>query len=767
MPDWTAYVREHLPAGRLKGGRDDAIVADLAQQLDDTYQDALAGGASEQEASDQARHLIPDWEALVRDILRASPGSRKASIDRWCEDADTSAGAARVRGSRWSRLCSDLKQDLLLGIRILLKNPGFTAIALLTLACGIGINTAAFSVVHGMVAAPQRYPDSESLVFLWGTRPPDRLFGYVSAADARDWKAESRSFSDISLFQSRTQTWTGVTEAEPLRTLEADASLLTLIGVQTRLGRLYGADDAASSTAPVVVVTDTLWRTRLGADPGVVGRTLVIDGVHHNVIGVLEPTPKLVELTHVDVDVLTPVPLAAAQTSSGQRMYRVLARLRPGIPLETAQSEMDGISAAMARAHPDATADTGVRLELLEDRLVSPSDRLFGLLLIVAVAAILMMACVNLASMLLAKAVTRTREVAIRLALGAGRQRIVRQLLTESLVLALTGGALGFVLAYVGVRVLVASVGDSQLSLEMVSPDVVVLMYTLAISLASAAVFGLAPASMVSSIAVTETIKAGGAGGGRGFLHRRFRRGLVVAEMAVGLLLLICCGLAVRNMQALRTTELGFNAENLVTMQVELPEFRYNADQWSVTYGELIERLEALPGIRAVGASFSFPIGGGFQRGAPARVEGSLRESGPAPERLSIQPVTPGYFPAMEIPLLRGRTFADRDTATSLPVATLAAYCPVIRNRHFCGMDDRVAAARLLSFIETRRASRGPGDRSLDRGIELSRRRRSSAPATRLESPDPSNQKRWSHRAPAAAGFQRRLHPTYLRSRRR
>ena len=669
MHDWTEYVRRHLPSGRLKSEREDEIVADLAQQLEEFYRDALAGGASEREAREHACRQVPDWESLARDIFRCSPGSRETRIDRWCENAAT--GPENRGSSLGYRFFSDTKQDLLHGVRILLKNPAFTAIALITLALGIGINTAVFSAVSALIRIPQNYPDPEGLVFVWGTMNPDIRFGGISAADARDWKTQSRSFSEISLFGTRTRTWTGRADADQIRGLECDASLMPMLGLRAGLGRLYRERDAAAGADPLVVISDTFWRTRLGANPGILGQTLAIDGVHHSVIGVLEPTRKLMQLTDFDMDILEPIPPDAGQADRGQRSYRVLARLRSHISLAAAQAEMNGITAALAQTYPDTNARTGVRLESLTDRFVSPSDRLFGMLLLVAVAAVLVIACINLANMLLAKATTRTREIAIRLALGAARMRIVRQLLTESLILSLAGGALGLMLAYGAVRIFFTSMADAPFTLEELKPDIFVLLYTLAISLATAAVFGLAPASMVSRIAVADSIKESGMSGLRGMSHSRFRNRLVVAELAVGLPLLICCGLAVRNLRSLSTIELGFNTQNLIIVNVELPRFRYDSEEtWSPTYRQVIERLEAVPGVRAAGAILSFPVGSTrFRLSARARTDGKPGESGAPTDSIRFQPVTPGYFRAMEIPLVAGRAFTDRDSATSLPVA--------------------------------------------------------------------------------------------------
>ncbi|MBM3790780.1 MAG: FtsX-like permease family protein, partial [Acidobacteria bacterium] len=672
MPDWPRFVRDHLPADGLKREREEEIIAELAQQLEDFYQEALAGGASEAEADEYARRQVPDWEILVPSILAGSPGCREAAIDRWCEKADVAASARETQSNLPARLLADLRHDLLHGIRILLKNRGFTATALITLAFGIGINTAVFSVVNAIISTPQQYPNAETLVVLWSTKNPDIRHGRVSAADALDIESRAGSFSEFGVFRSTAKAWRGAAEAERVRTLEATASLFSMIGVGPGLGRLLPVrEDAAAG--PVVVVTDNFWRAKLGADPGIIGKTYALEGVHHTVIGVLEPTRKLMQLAHFDVDLLTPLPRDAARENRGERSYRVLARLKPGILPVTAQAELDGIAAALARAHPETNADRGIRLEALADRLVRPDDRLGGLGLMVAVTAVLLIACINLAHMLIAKATHRTREFAIRLALGAGRMRIVRQLLTESLLLALAGGLLGLWLADGMLRLTLRSMEDWPITMQDLGLNFAVLLYALCISLATSAAFGLAPAALLSRIPVADAIKETWSTRVAGLSRNRLRQALVVTELAIGLPLLICCGLAVRNLQGLGTIELGFEPRNLVTMYVELPQFRYpEKAQWPAVFQAIIARMQALPGVQAAGASLSFPVGGAHHRLlVRARVEGGPKSGEEPSEYLHCLPVTQGYFEAMKIPLLSGRRFGEHDGAGSPQVAMI------------------------------------------------------------------------------------------------
>jgi putative ABC transport system permease protein len=672
MPDWKEFVRRNLPAGRLKRECEDELIDDLAQQLEDIYQEALAGGASEPEAADQAQRQIPDWDTFLQDVCRRSPGRRQATLDRWSEQAETAAHAREVHSHILVRLLADLRCDVLHGIRVLFKSPGFAAVAILTLAFGIGINTGVFSIVNAIISMPQRYPGVERLLLLLGTRSPDITAGGISAADAFDWRAQSGSFTEFGIFRSRAKTWTGGAEAMRVRGLETTAVFLPMLGLQAGLGRLFPAGGDSAAAGPVALVTDNYWRVRLGADPGVIGSTCLIDGVHHTIIGVVEPTRKLMQLAHFDVDVLTLLP-ADAGLDRRDRSYQVLARLKGDISPAAAQAEMDGIAAALARVHPDTNAGRGVRLQSLADRLVTPNDRLMSAALLLAVAAVLFIACINLANMLIAKATSRTREFAIRLAVGAGPMRIVRQLIAESLLLALAGGALGFWLAYLAVRVFYRLIEGAPFTLEELGPNLAVLAYTLGISLATAAIFGLAPAAMLSRISVADAMKEGGIAGIRALSKRRLRQGLVVAELALGLPFLVCGGLAYRNVQSLTTGDLGFDPDHLITMSVELPQFRYaEKQQWPAAFREIIARLEAVPGVKAAGGALSFPVGGAhFRLAVRIRMEGKPRETAEPSDYLSCQPVTPEYFRTMGIPLLLGRYFDRQDQAGSPPAAII------------------------------------------------------------------------------------------------
>jgi putative ABC transport system permease protein len=398
----------------------------------------------------------------------------------------------------------------------------------------------------------------------------------------------------------------------------------------------------------------------------------MLDGAQYTVAGVLEPTRKLMQLAHFDIDVVMPLPRDAAM-NRGERLYQALARLKDGVTVAAAQAEMDGIAVNLSRAYPDTNAKAGIRLESLKDRLVRPVDRMGSAALLIAVAAVLLITCINLANMLLARATNRIRDFAVRLALGAGRARIVRQLLAESLILALSGGVLGFWLAQGVLGMFFQLIEAAPFTLRDVGPNLNVLLYTLGISLATSVVFGLAPAAMLSRISVSDAVKESGPAGLPGLSRTRIRQTLVVSELAIGLPLLICCSLAVRNVHGLSTIELGFDSPNLFTMYLELPQFRYpDRERWPAAFQEIITRVQAVPGVQGAGAALSFPIGGAhFRMAARIRVEGSSNQHADSSQYYAYQPVTPGYFEAMRIPLLAGRTFGEDDRGGSMAVSII------------------------------------------------------------------------------------------------
>ena len=586
-----------------------------------------------------------------------------------------------------------LLQDVRFAARLLVKNPGTTAIALITLALGIGVNTATFSVINAMASVPRRFADPEELAFLYACADEDEE-GRISGLDYLDWCEQAESFTDIALYGGTRFFLSGGGEPERINGVRATANLMPMLGLDAQLGRLYSPEEDSPAAERVVVLTEKLWQRKFARSPDVLGQTMVLNDNPHTIIGVLPPEFELenVRLWY-HVEFLTPLRLDPAKLKREDRSYRALARCGSGVTFDQAQAEMTGIAARLADAYPETNAGVGVTVRSLTKGFISAGDRLASMALLAAVGMVLLIACVNLANLLLAKAAARGREFAVRVALGAGRARIIRQLLTESLLLALLGGALGLLVGMWTIDALDASVNIVPGWVEGIGVNPAVLTYTLIASCIAALLFGLAPALITARVSVSEALKEGAAAASAGRSRNKLRNSLVVAQLAIALPLFICCGLTIRHLIALRSAEFGFNADRLMTVQVDLPWHRYREPaQWATFYRDALETIEAMPGIERAAATMSLPVFGMSSAYAPVTIEGrSSEEMSPLDVR-GYQAVTPGYFETMEIPLLSGRYFNERDHAGSQPVALINERMA----RHYWPNEDPVG--RRLTF---------------------------------------------------------------------
>lgn len=564
-----------------------------------------------------------------------------------------------------------LLQDIRYGARLLVKSPGATAVALVTLALGIGVNTATFSFMNAMANMPNRFADAENLVILYSsTDQAEETF--VSGLDYLDWCEQATSFSDIALRGCASRFLSGTGEPERINGIKATANLLPMLGMHPQVGRLFSAQEDSPSGERVVLLTDRLWHRKFHSDLAIVGQTILLDDDPYTVIGVT-PAKFEVESLWYDCDFVTPLRLDPAKLKRDDRWYQPIARLAPGIASGQAQVEMSGIAARLADAYPETNADVGATVRSLSERVYSASDRLASLALLAAVGMVLLIACVNLANLLLAKASARGKELAVRVALGASRVRIIRQLLTESLLLSLLGGALGLLVGIWAIDLFSLVAEGAPFQEDEVGLNPAVLTYALIASCAAALLFGLAPALATSQVSVSETLKEGAAAASAGRSRNRLRNGLIIAQLAAALPLFVCCGLTIRHLLAVRSADFGIDKERLITVRVDLPRHRYTrAPQWAAFYRDAVETLEAMPGIERAGATVSLPIlGMGFTYAAPITIEERpIDEAAPADVR-EYKTVTPGYFETMGIPVLSGRSFTEADHAESLPVALI------------------------------------------------------------------------------------------------
>jgi putative ABC transport system permease protein len=564
-----------------------------------------------------------------------------------------------------------LFQDVRYGFRQLRRSPGFTVIAILTLALGIGANAVIFSAVNGVLLRPLPYPNSNRLAQVWSTNPHTNRWGdWVSYPDFVDWRAQNKVFEDLVAYRTWLTNITGGDHPDALFTVLASSSLFSVLQSQPLLGRSFLPDEDKPGHNRVVVLSDALWRSRFGSDPHLVGKVVVINGESYTVIGIMPPRFRfpLNPPEGLVPSAWLPVGLDPSQSDRGSHNYRVVGRLRPGVTLSQAQADMEAIARNLAQSYA-ADRSLGIKVAGLEENVTS-EVRPALLVLLGAVGLVLLIACANVGNLLLSRAVARQREVALRLAIGANRSRIVKQMLTESVLLALIGGGVGLLLAFQGLSLLI-KLAPSVPRLHESTVDGRVLIFCSLLSLATGILFGLVPAFQASRIHLNEALKQSGPNR-RLRSGPRLRRMLVVTETALALMLLIGAGLLIRSFVRLSNVELGFNPQHVLTAMIMLPESRYSApNRQAAFFEEAIRRIEALPGVESVAAADSVPL--------VTNDTGSVSVEGhpePTPGGVSIQAerpkVTPGYFRAMGIPLLRGRTFTRADNETSLPVAIVS-----------------------------------------------------------------------------------------------
>jgi predicted permease len=563
-------------------------------------------------------------------------------------------------------------QDIRFGARLLARSPGFTAIALITLALGIGVNTATFSVVNVTENLPSQFADAERLAFIFESTEHDEE-GRVSPLDYLDWCEQAESFTDIALFGYSTYFLSGSGEPERISGVRATANLMPMLGMEPQLGRRFTPDEDKPGADRVVLLSEKYWERKFARSPDVLGQTIVLNGGPFTIIGVMPPIFDLqASRMWFHVQYLTPMRLNPVDLKRASRPYRAVGKLKPDVTFEQAQAEMSGIAARLADAYPDTNTDIDVTVAALTKRFNSTADRLLFLALLAAVGMVLLIACANLANLLLGKATARGREFAVRTALGAGRTRIIRQLLTESLLLAILGGALGLLVGTWTLDALKASVDMVPGQTHEIGLNPAVLTYTLILSGIAALLFGLTPALMASRTSVSEALKEGAAAASAGRSRNRLRNGLVVAQLAIALPLFICCGLTIRHLVALTTAEFGFNTERLMTLQVDLPWYRYDEPkQWATFYHDALETIEAMPGIEKAAATMHLPVFGSGFVFAPVTIEGRPADMASSLDVRGYQSVTPEYFQTMGIPLLNGRYFSERDHAGAQPVALI------------------------------------------------------------------------------------------------
>ncbi|HSE38533.1 MAG TPA: ABC transporter permease [Blastocatellia bacterium] len=571
----------------------------------------------------------------------------------------------------------DFFQDLRYGVRMLGKKPGFTLVAVLTLALGIGANTAIFSVVNAVLLSPMPYRAPDRLTQFWETNPlKSWTQATVAPANLFDWQKQSQSFDEIAAYMGSDTSGPGVAglhltgagEPERVRALYVTGNLFSVLGVDAMLGRTLREEETWQGKHTVVVLSHALWQRRFGGDPGIIGQNISLNGRNREVVGVMGPD---FYFPSKEIEMWVPMGWNYDQIALLRRPHflRAIGRLKDGVTTEQARAEMTAIASRLEEQYPDTNTQMGVGVGSLKEWVVGDT-RLPLMLFLVAVGFVLLIACGNVANLLLARAAARTREVAIRTALGARRGRIIRQLLTESLMLAMVGGAFGVLLAVWSKDLLVAFSPGNIPRLEEASLDARVLGFTVGITLLTTMLFGLAPALQASKPDLVAMLKEGGhKGGSQG---GRVRNGLVVAEVALALVLVIGAGLMIRSFLRLQRVDPGFNPNNVLMLSVSLPGAKYPEGSQAITFFEQAEqRIRALPGVIDVGATNVAALkGSGYTN--DMTIEGRPPED--YVREIRHKTITPDYFRTMGIQLLSGRFFDQSDNATSTTIIVNEAF---------------------------------------------------------------------------------------------
>jgi predicted permease len=613
----------------------------------------------EQREKELDEEVRSDLELLIDQEMKEGMKPGEARCTATIELGGIEQVKEEVRAGRAGAWIETLLQDVRFGFRMLRKNPGFTAVAVLTLALGIGANTAIFSVVQGVVLAPLPYREPDRLVAVWESNPRFPLVA-VSYPNFRDRQRNARSFEQMAAFARQGYNLTSPGTPEHLDGKEISSGFFSTLGVKLTLGRDFSPAEDVHGGAPVVIVSDRLFRNQFDGQPEALGKSLTLDGVAYTITGVAPPGFHF----EGDADVYTPLGQADPVILNVRASHWLfpIARLRPGVSVSQAQAEMSAIQKDLDQLYPDADRDLGMAVVPLKQQIVGDLRGTL-LLLLGAAGLVLLIACANVANLLLARSAARTREFAVRSALGANRTRIARQLITESVLVSLTGGALGVLIAFWGVSPVLTGVPGGLARSENIAVNLPVLLFAFSASIAVGILFGLAPALKNWNADLQASLKEGGRGFASG--HHRAQSVFVIAQMASALVLLVGAGLLFRTLRHLWEVNPGFDTQHIITFRVGVSHsLTKTASRTRIAYQQLIERIRKIPGMQAADFANTVPLSG--QSGTMPFWIGSQKPASlQAAPRLVGFLAGPDYFQTMGIPLLRGHLFTSEDTITS------------------------------------------------------------------------------------------------------
>jgi putative ABC transport system permease protein len=592
-------------------------------------------------------------------------------------------------------------QDARYAVRTLLRSPGFTSVAVLTLALGIGANSAIFSFVDGVLLKPLPYRDPQQIVLVW-EKPPGGVRNVISTMNFLDWKEGNTVFEHIAATSGTSMTLSGVEQPVLLRGGRVSASYFEVYGVEAALGRTFAADEDEVGKDHVIVLSHRLWSSQFGSDPTVVGRTLTLDSEPYSVIGVL---PEGSAFERGSSQFWRPLAFKPTERARNFHWLTSVARLKTGVTLDQAQAQMNAIGARIAHDYPDSNKDWGVTVQRYADVLVGDQLKRSLWVLLSAVGMLLLIGCANLANLALARGTSRDREVAVRAALGAGRWRLVRQFLTENIVLSIAGGLAGLALGYGMMAGLQALLPPFILPREAhVTMDVRVLLFSLAISVLTGVVFGLAPTMHVTRLNLASTMKEAGRGSSGDLTRRRLRSALVVIEMALAFMLLSGAGLLIRSFFHLLAVDTGFDDTNILTMELPVPNDRFpEAAQLTEYYRTIVSSVEAVPGVREAAVTSALPLQG-WGYGMPFQIASQKILDRANRRACFFKMVGPSYFHALGIKIVKGRGLTEQDRKGTLPVTVISQ---AMVDRYFGGKDP-VGERILIQEIVPGRPQLGP-----------------------------------------------------------
>ena len=570
-------------------------------------------------------------------------------------------------------------KDLRYGLHMMVKQPWFTIVTVLTLGLGIGANSAIFSIVNSLLLNPLPYRDSDRLAIIWSHSPGANVDkDWPSPGQFEAIKANSTVFEDIAIVHGRSLNVGGLSNPTRAGAIAASSNLLPLLGAKPLMGRLFLPEENSPDRPHTVILSNAFWRREFGGNANVLQNTLLLNGEKYEIVGVMpaefslsfEVVPTVASIP--EPDLFLPLPMNAKQKQEqGDENYNLVARIKPGASIAQAQSELDIATKRLAEQFPDrypATRRFSFSVKPLLEQVVGDVRRPL-IVLLVAVGCVLLIACANVANLLLTRATVREREIAIRSALGAARIRLIRQLLTESVLLSVVGGVVGLVLAYWLLDVL-SWLGPSNIPrLPAIHMDGRVLAFNSAIAVLTGILFGMAPALRTSKLNLSEALKEGArnVAGGR---HDRLRKLLVISEVALSLVLLISAGLLIRSFISVERVNPGFNAQNVLGMRLSVAGTSYKGERREIFYRELLERVHRLPGVTSAGIADNLPLSGGIGWGSIS-IEGYQPSAGQEMIQSDIRVAGVGYFETMEVPVIKGRLFDEHDTEKSLPVIVI------------------------------------------------------------------------------------------------